>query len=78
MQKEISGGVFLLVFDETNADSEEEVELEVVWMRHEVVIQPCPAIIRKAAPVAQLDRVTASEAVGCAFEPRRAQNQLTN
>src|SRR2546430_8118564 len=24
------------------------------------------------APVAQLDRVTASEAVGCAFEPRRA------
>ena len=26
-----------------------------------------------SAPVAQLDRVTASEAVGCAFEPRRAQ-----
>src|SRR5437763_14188154 len=25
-----------------------------------------------SAPVAQLDRVTASEAVGCAFEPRRA------
>src|SRR5205085_9994802 len=31
------------------------------------------AILRRiAAPVAQLDRVTASEAVGCAFEPRRA------
>ena len=29
-----------------------------------------------AAPVAQLDRVTASEAVGCAFEPRRAHDRM--
>jgi hypothetical protein len=28
------------------------------------------------APVVQLDRTTASGAVGCAFEPRRAQKQL--
>ena len=37
-----------------------------------VVILVAAAILPLAAPVAQLDRVTASEAVGCAFEPRRA------
>src|SRR4030095_16977814 len=37
-----------------------------------VVIPVLAAILPLAAPVAQLDRVTASEAVGCAFEPRRA------
>ena len=31
-----------------------------------------PVIIDNTAPVAQLDRATASGAVGCAFEPRRA------
>src|SRR6185312_15225803 len=41
-----------------------------------VVIPASAAILRLAAPVAQLDRVTASEAVGCAFEPRRAQRFL--
>ena len=28
----------------------------------------------RPAPVAQLDRVTVSEAVGCGFDPRRVQN----
>jgi hypothetical protein len=40
--------------------------------RGRVVILDSAAILPLAAPVAQLDRVTASEAVGCAFEPRRA------
>lgn len=34
--------------------------------------RPVVIITPSTAPVAQLDRVTASEAVGCAFEPRRA------
>ena len=40
--------------------------------RGSVVLSDAAIIITLAAPVAQLDRVTASEAVGCAFEPRRA------
>ena len=42
-----------------------------------VVISLPPTIIGNTAPVAQLDRVTASEAVGCAFEPRRAHSPST-
>jgi hypothetical protein len=45
---------------------------ERLSLRGAVVVSGAAVILTLAAPVAQLDRVTASEAVGCAFEPRRA------
>ena len=49
--------------------------MEKIALDAAFVLSDAAAIMTLAAPVAQLDRVTASEAVGCAFEPRRAHDR---